>query len=183
MNHRRSRPRPPLDPQALREIALAYVGRFATSRAKLAIYLRRKLRERGWAGEGDPGVDLLVERFAEMGYVDDAAFAVAKSRSLIARGYGARRLQQSLAAAGIGEDEGREARAIAAAEAVEAAVRFARRRRFGPFASARTEREQREKALAAMVRAGHDFTLARRIVELEPGELEPLDELKSEVHP
>ena len=29
-------------------MALAYVGRYATTRAKLASYLGRKLRERGW---------------------------------------------------------------------------------------------------------------------------------------
>ena len=45
------RPRPPLEQEKLSELALSYVGRFATSRAKLATYLERKVRERGWTGE------------------------------------------------------------------------------------------------------------------------------------
>ena len=45
------RPPPPLDEDALRELALRHVARFATSRGKLLAYLNRKLRERGWAGE------------------------------------------------------------------------------------------------------------------------------------
>ena len=48
------RPRPPVGAAKLDELALSYVGRFATSRGKLVDYLRRKLRERGWEGEGDP---------------------------------------------------------------------------------------------------------------------------------
>ena len=66
----------------LEELALAYVARFATSSAKLDGYLRRKLRERGWAGEGEPPVARLVERFVALGYIDDLAFARARSGSL-----------------------------------------------------------------------------------------------------
>ena len=102
-------------------------------------------------------------------HVDDAAFALAKSRSLTARGYGGRRIDQSLRAAGIGEEDGQEARELAATEAVEAALRFARKRRFGPYAEKAVDRPAREKALAAMVRAGHGFALANAILALEPG--------------
>ena len=41
--------RPPLDAAALEQAALAYAGRYATTRARLRAYLVRKLRERGWA--------------------------------------------------------------------------------------------------------------------------------------
>ena len=47
------RPRPPLDPEGLERLGLFYAGRYATTRAKLAAYLRRKLRERGWSGPGE----------------------------------------------------------------------------------------------------------------------------------
>ena len=54
----------------LGEMALAYVARFSTSAARLERYLRRKLRERGWDGEGEPQVAALVERYVDLGYVD-----------------------------------------------------------------------------------------------------------------
>jgi regulatory protein len=161
--------RPPLDEERLRELALAYVGRFATSRAKLATYLNRKLRERGWSGDGPPDLERIVERLAELGYVDDAAYAIAKSRSLTARGYGGRRVRQSLLAAGIGDDDAQPAHDHAQEEAVEAALRFAKRRRIGPFGSGSVDRADRERALAAMIRAGHSLPLAKAIVSLEPG--------------
>src|SRR4051812_32867339 len=92
-------PRPPLDEDQLNGLMLAYVARFATSRAKLAFYLSRKVRERGWAGDGEPPVEALVAKAARAGFVDDAAFALSKVRSLTARGYGERRVGQALHAA------------------------------------------------------------------------------------
>ena len=168
------RPRPPLNDEKLNELMMAYVGRFATSRAKLASYLSRKLKERGWSGGGEPPLKALVEKAARLGFVDDAAFALSKARSLTARGYGARRVGQALHAAGIEEKDGEAARDHARDEAVDAALRFARRRRIGPFASERADPAQKEKALAAMVRAGHDFRLSKSILALAPGsEVDP----------
>ena len=170
MTDRRPRkPRPPLNAAKLDELALSYVGRFATSRARLVTYLKRKLRERGWDGSGEPDLDSLSGRLVRLGYVDDRAFAVSKARSLTSRGYGERRVGQALAMAGIGEDEGADARSLAQAEAVNSALRFARRRSIGPFAANAPDPREREKALAAMIRAGHRFGLARAIIGLDPG--------------
>jgi regulatory protein len=160
---------PPLDRKRLEELALRYVGRYATTRAKLRSYLARKLRERGWGEDSAPDLEGLAARFAELGYVDDAAFALNKSQALSARGYGKRRLIDKLRIAGVAEDDGVAARDHADAEALEAALRFARRRRIGPFAAAVPDPKQREKAIAAMVRGGHSFALSRAIADLSPG--------------
>ena len=98
------KPRPPLDAAKLEELAISYVGRFATSRAKLAAYLNRKLASAGGPGEGEPPVEALADRLAQLGYVDDRAYALAKARSLSARGYGRGRVRQALTQAGIAEE-------------------------------------------------------------------------------
>lgn len=168
------KPRPPLDDKRLEELALHYVGKYATSRSKLIGYLVRKVRERGWDGPREPRLEELAERFSELGYVDDAAYALAKSRSLSSRGYGKRRLEQKLRISGIGDEDAAAAREHSEREAVESAVRFAERRRIGPFGTvAPPDPNRRQKALAAMVRAGHSFELARIIVEWPVGA--PLD--------
>jgi regulatory protein len=169
--------RPPLDDAKLQEMALRYVGRFATTRAKLISYLTRKLRERGWAGTQPPDVEALADRFARQGYVDDAGFALSKARSLGARGYGKSRLVQSLRVAGVGEEDSAGAREHAEANALDAALRFARRRKLGPFGAGETDPRVRERALGAMVRAGHGFALSRAILALSPASELPLDEL------
>ncbi|NUS99380.1 MAG: RecX family transcriptional regulator [Sphingomonas sp.] len=175
---RTTRARKPLNEARLHELALFYVGKFATTRAKLAAYLNRKVRERGWEGDAPLDIEGLVERLAGSGLVDDALYALSKSRSLTERGYGASRVRQSLRAAGVGEEDGEAARELAAGEAASAALRFARRRRLGPFADLAVDRAGREKALAAMVRAGHGFEIARAIIDAEPGTELDLEELK-----
>ena len=174
---RPGRPRKPLNGERLHELALFYVGKFATTRAKLSSYLNRKLRERGWDGELPPEVEKLVERLAASGLVDDASYALSKSRSLSERGYGAGRVRQSLRAAGIAEEDGEAAHELAAEEAASAALRFARRKRIGPFAQSTPDRAARERALAAMMRAGHGFEIARAVVDAEPGSEIDLDDL------
>jgi regulatory protein len=172
------RPRPPLSQQQLDDLALRYVGRYATSRARLCTYLGRKIRERGWSGEREPDIEALADRLARLGYVDDAAYALSKSRALTGRGYGKRRLTEKLRHAGIGEEDGAAARAHADAEALAAALRFAERRRLGPFATVAADPASREKAMAALARAGHSFALARAIADLPPGAEIDMDALR-----
>lgn len=167
---------PPLDGAGLERLALAYAGRYAATRAKLRTYLGRKLRERGWRGEGAPPTEAIVERFAELGYVDDKAFAAAKADGLSRRGYGLRRVSVALRQAGIEEPDSEAALDTARESAWSAALRFAERRRIGPFAAEAADRPAREKALAAMLRAGHPMDLARRLVTARPGEIPEADE-------
>ena len=168
---RRARRTPkPLDRTRLNDLALHYVARFATSSGKLESYLNRKLRERGWEGDEAPDIAGLVARFAEKSYVDDEAYARMKTSGLLARGYGARRVEQKLRADGLDEDV-RAANVPAEYEAREALFSYVRRRRFGPFRIAppgegpEAAHKAREKQLAAIVRAGHSFDQARRAVE------------------
>ena len=173
--HRARNDRPSLDEQGLEQVALSYAGKYATTRARLAAYLQRKLRERGWEGAGEPAVDRLVERMADLGYVDDRAFAAVRGAALGRRGYGERRVRDALRAAGIAEEDGSEACEEARRGAWEAALRFAERRRIGPFAEQAGDREARQKALGALLRAGHPPELARRLAYARPGEIPDTD--------
>lgn len=174
----------PLDQASLRDLALSYAARFATTGAKLEGYLARKLRERGTA-EDDDGrmreldVTGLVTQMIELGYVDDEAYARSRSRDLTARGFGARRVEQALWAAGV-EENVRSDNAPGEAESRRAAALLAKKRRFGVFGSPYGEdetgespvdgdrlerRKKREKQVAAMLRAGHQYDHVRFIMD------------------
>ena len=59
------------------------------------------------------------------------------------------------------------------------ALRLAERRRLGPFAAqAPASPRERDKALAALLRGGHGFDIARAIIDLAPGDEEGLAELR-----
>jgi regulatory protein len=141
-------------------------------------HLLRKLKERGWSGDEaeDVVVERLVNRVVELGYVDDRALAEARGRSLAARGYGARRLGGVLGALGIGEADAEDAHRQAEEGAWEAALRFARRRRIGPYADAPLDEAARRRAFGAMMRAGHAPDHARRILAAAPGDVSSRDE-------
>jgi regulatory protein len=164
--HRERPPPRPLDTAQLDALALAYVARFATSGGKLSAYLARKLRERGWQEDAPPpDVAVLVDRMAARGYIDDAGYALAKGQGLLRRGYGARRIEGALAQDGIaaeirGEAQGDET------QRRRAALAFARRKRFWPYAEARSlDRAEREKQVGAFLRAGHPLAYARRLAD------------------
>ncbi len=166
----------PLDQTALRDLALSYAARFATTGAKLEAYLARKIRERGVAEdkEGrsvDLDVGALIERLIELGYVDDSAYARARSRDLTARGYGKRRVEQALWAAGV-DEEVRGENAPSIADGRRAVILLAKKRRFGIFGTKLSDdlapdarRAAKEKQVAAMLRAGHDFADVRFILD------------------
>lgn len=159
----------PLDGAALNALALAYLGKYATTRHKLRTYLARKLSERGWEGEDMAPIDAIVERCAELGYVDDAGFAEARGAALLRRGYGAQRVAAALRGAGIDSETAAPVREAAREGALEAALAFARRKRIGPFSSELADPDQRRRQLAALLRAGHPPDIARRVAFAEPG--------------
>ena len=155
-----------MDDARLEELALAYVARFATSARKLESYLARKLRERGWQGEGPADVPALVARFAARGYIDDESFARMRSAGLLRRGYGPRRVREALDQAGIAENL-RGSVLPGVAQQRQAAFTLARKRRFGPFGAEAPDPARREKQIAAMMRAGHERGCAVALIHAE----------------
>lgn len=176
----RRTPPPPLDASKLDRLALRYVERYATTRGRLRDYLTRKIRERGWSGDTPADTAALADRLAELGYIDDRGFAEARVRAMSRRGLGARRVAGALRAAGIDAEDSDALQPAIADQAEASAIAFARRRRIGPFARAPMERPERDRAFAAMLRAGHDMDTARRILAMTPDEV---DQIGAETQP
>jgi regulatory protein len=173
-DRRTKRVKPPLDGVKLRDLALHYAARFATTGARLEDYLRRKIRERGLAEDADgrtiePDLPALVARLVELGYVDDDAYARMRARDLGSRGYGGRRVEETLRHAGVSEGL-RQTHAPGEAASRRAAALLARKRRLGPFGAQAdgldplARRKAHEKAVAAMLRAGHQYDHVKAIL-------------------
>lgn len=159
-----------LNPERLQRLALRYVERYATTRYKLTSYLQRKLREREWEDAEPPAIAELVERFAELGYIDDVLFAKNRASALVSRGYGPRRVAQNLYQAGIEEQDSQEAMAISDEQKWQAADKFARKRKIGPYATQLQSAENCQKQLQAFIRAGHDYEIGLRYVSAQPNQ-------------
>src|SRR3954468_6540810 len=140
------RPKRAIDAALLKEWALSYLGRYASTAENLRQVLRRRVRRRlGSEGEGsreaataaDPLIEALVKRYRETGLVNDAAYAAGRARHGVTQGRSLRRIAAGLAAKGVGAEDAAAAIASLRDEAADpdlaAAAAFARRRRLGPF--------------------------------------------------
>jgi len=159
-----------LDQNGLQQLALRYVSRYATTRGKLTAYLNRKLREKGWHDEKRPEIAPLVERFVDLGYIDDAQYAKNRAIALINKGYGKRRVSQALFQARIAQEDGQRALELSEEMKWDAALTFARKKKIGPFATEQQPRDKCNKQLQAFLRAGHSYDTASRFVFAKPGE-------------
>ncbi|MCW5646324.1 MAG: RecX family transcriptional regulator [Sphingopyxis sp.] len=178
-----NRSKRPLGAARLDELALSYVARFATSRAKLTRYLSRKIRESEWTDEVDAvaACEAVADRMERLQFLDDRQYAVMRAGAMTRRGLGVRRVKTQLYVDGIAEGDRGEAIETAEAAALASAVDFARRRRFGPFgAAALDDPKLRERQIAAFLRAGHSLAVARRLLAIAPGDTAALAALDDE---
>ena len=168
-----------MSPARLERIALAHLQRHGSSKANLRTLLRRRIAKSCEHHEQDPAefeapLEALLERLERLGYLDDRRYGASLLRRARARGASRREVAAKLRQKGLegdlidallGEDQD------AGAE-TEAAWRYARRRRIGPF---RLDAEQRsaarERDLAALGRRGFGYGLARAVIDADPDEI------------
>jgi len=154
-----------LDAAALEQLALRYVTRYATTQQRLYDYLLRKCRAKGGLPDRDV-IDIIVQKMVLAGFVDDLSYAEMRTGALLRRGYGARRIGHSLRQAGISAETTHDMIAIAPLSTREAAIRFAQRRKLGPFTQRPETPQSRQRDFSALLRAGHDFEDARAVMQM-----------------
>lgn len=165
-------------PDYLERAAYAYLGRFSSSAANLRRVLTAKARRRArraevdWTEELDQeirdAIDALVEKLTRLDLINDRRYAEAKIAALHARGRSERAVRAALAAKGVDAaivDDLWQAQFGDPVEAERAAaIRYVRRRRFGPYRAEPDRAARREKDLAAMARAGFGYGIAKDVL-------------------
>lgn len=112
----------------------------------------------------EPTIARVMARLQQEGYLDDAAFAAHWTAARTARGWGARRIRQELCAKGVEREQIDRALSSADADSMaESALKVARKAAKGRDMSSPTERQ---KVIAALVRRGFDFSIARKALEI-----------------
>jgi regulatory protein len=169
----------------LRDAALAHLARFGTTEAGLRRVLERRVDR--WArraeAEGQAAAALAPARatarahaatvakaMVALGTVDDAAFAASRARRLARSGRSRRAIAAHLGAKGVGREQAAEALPQDAESEIAAALVQCRRRRIGPFATGAVEPPARQKALAALARAGFPRDVAEAALDMAPEE-------------
>jgi regulatory protein len=157
MRRKPANPIEPCDARRLEALAIHYVARYATTEMRLRNYLRRKQESMGDDAVDMPLTETIVQKMVALGFVDDSSFAESRAATLFRRGYGARRVNAALHQAGIVGDTA-QAAVLATPVSSRAAVEiYAQRRKIGPFSGLSPTKEVRQKAIAKLMRAGHDY--------------------------
>ncbi|AGH97732.1 regulatory protein RecX [Micavibrio aeruginosavorus] len=186
-------PRPPkkVTPEYLRNSGLYYLQRFASSTAHFRSVMVRKI-DRSCRAHADLNrdeclqwLDSMIEDFIRQGLLNDHLYAEGAVNSLRRRGLSRRAIMNRLQVKGL---DGETVNALLATHDAEqtggvqdqdagdlhAALKLARRKRIGPFATPGKDVD-RDKAIAAMGRAGFSYDIARRIMDMTPDDLNDQD--------
>jgi len=171
--------------KSLENAALHYLERFATSRENLRRVLMRRVersvRHHGTdRDEGARFIDDIIAKLEGLGLLDDRAYSEMRVRGLRRRGQSSRAVRASLMQKGVDsatiddtldteeDDEG------TGDPELTAAITLARKRRLGPYRPEEARKDNREKDLATLARAGFSYDMALRVVDAETVEdLEP----------
>ncbi len=179
----RRRPRGPkkATPEYLEKAALHYLERYASSAENLRRVLLRKVQRSARAHGTDPdegaaAVEAVVRRYLDSGLLDDRAYAEGRAVSLHRAGHSLPAIRLRLAQKGVDPDTAEAALARLREEAADpelaAALRYARKRRLGPYRRG-ARPDNRERDLAALARKGFAPEVARRVIDADdPAELE-----------
>lgn len=173
---RRERTAPrPLDARTLTDIAYFYAGRYAVSEARLKRYLATKVHQRGWTGDPQAieKIEALVAYLVELHAVDDAVVAASTVATARRKGLAGHRVRAALAVKQVRSDAATEALAAPVPDddgdgdeeenGLQTARRFAARKRLGQWRTVPATPERLKKEITALLRAGHNYAVARRV--------------------
>jgi len=167
--------RPPPDEASLRESALNYLARYATTEAGLRQVLHRRIdawaRQAGGledaaerAAAARASVSGIVDQLVELGLLNDAAFAESRVRVLALSGRSRRAISARLMAKGIDPGQARAAVPKDDESELVSALILARKRRIGPFRKAEPDQN---RELGVLARAGFPRDVALRALAME----------------
>ncbi len=164
-------------PDRLERWASHHLDRYSSTAANLKFVLKRRVRRVEAELEtpfpdADEWIDEVVGDLVARGYLNDRAYALNLARQMRARGASGRKIEARLHEKGVSGEVAREAiEEVSQGEGggdLEAALRYARRRRLGPFRPDPTLRqERRERDLAALGRSGFSYDVASRVIDAE----------------
>lgn len=163
-------------PERLANIALYYLSRFAASEASLRRVLENRIRR---VAMRDPdfaadtqkqnelrqAINTIVDGHKKTGALNDEAYAAMKVSSLRRAGRSTRRITQHLQQKGLAPPLIAEAVAPQEDEELQAAQRFAKRKKLGPFRQEPADKEQARKDFAILARAGFSYDTARLVLD------------------
>jgi regulatory protein len=165
-----------LSEEKLKEAALRHLERFSTSVAHLRGVLLRRVRRRtedeAERAQAIEAIDRIVNRFGEVGLLDDRAYAERRAEVMHRQGKPVRAMRAELLGKGvprrITDEVLRSFEQKIGDPDLSAAIAYAKKRRLGPFRSENRE-EHRNKDATKLLRRGFDWDVVERVMRSAAG--------------
>ena len=158
--------------------AVHYLGRYTASKQRLREVLNRFAERKLDAHDADEVAvarEQVIGDCVRLGYVNDEVFALSQARGKRRAGHSGIAIRRALGQHAL--DDGMIDDALAGADEgvrngeLAAALRYASRRRLGPYARTHiTEPKDRQRQLASFARAGFSLAMARQVMDLDSAE-------------
>lgn len=175
---RKKRRKQRVNPESLERWAVHHLGRYSSTASNLRRVLLRRVgriereQEENFP-EASDWIDATVADLVKRGYLDDRKYARALVSAMRERGNSARKIESQLGAKGVSWAIAREVVDDVSGSGGEmmAALRYAKRRRLGPFRlDDEVRKDRRERDLAALGRSGFSYDIASRIIDAKDPE-------------
>jgi len=158
----------------LKNIGLYYLKRFESSVANLRQVLRRRVYDYAHYNndfdkqEAFGWIEELLADFERLGYIDDARYCEMKVKTYLSAGKSPRYIVIKLREKGIDENLINKIMDEQSFDPYEGALKLARKKRIGPYSATQEIRKERKsKDLAVLLRAGFDYDVVMKVLELE----------------
>ena len=161
-----------ITPQRLRNIALYYLKRYETSTANLRQVLRKRVNDYAFYNkefdkqEAYAWIEDIVADFLRYGYVDDERFAEIKIRDYKQMGKSVRYIKAKLKEKGVNDDLVEQLLETQDYDELQAALKFAQKKRIGRFRAADKQFEYKQKDMAALARAGFSYDVVCEVCQM-----------------
>ena len=161
-----------VSPRRLRNKALHYLGRYASTEYRLKQVLVKFIKKKWPKIPINDSLDHIQETVnwcKECKFLNDAEYAFMKVKSGRAKGYSTKQIKKRLALAGLStelvESAFNEAENTVEAE-FQAALTLAKKKRIGPYATSPiSDPKERMRQMARLARAGYSYKICKNVFD------------------
>ena len=167
---------------SLRDLAYSYIEKYSPSKQQLKVYLMKKTLTKFKTSKSKKEISeliqLIIQSLEKNKLLNDELYSDSKSRSLLRRGYSLNKIGQSLRTKGIEYKFIKQSLDKIKNKEIEpdfvSALKLCKRRRIGAIRPSANRELFYKKDMGVLARAGFDYDLSKRVLNLEIEEFNKL---------
>ena len=167
---------------ALKDMAYSYIEKYSPSKQQLKVYLMKKVLIKFKTTKSKKEISELIDNvlvsLEQNKFLNDELYSDSKSRTLLRRGYSLNKINQSLRMKGIDQKYIKQSIDKIKNKEIEpdfvSALKLCKKRRIGAIRPNANRELFYKKDMGVLARAGFDYDLSKRVLNLELEEFQKL---------